>query len=553
MRLVFSLILASCVVSLPGQNAYTALLQQTDKEILYLYEVPFTQIEERNQELSPDGYELIDLEFFNNKCWGIWMKTGNSLTIAQAEGWEAFEKLKGEKIKAGQLLKDVEPFENEDGETIIMGFWQDKKAPHNIWKLPNKQSVEFHHKELSKLGLYLEDIETIKEPDGSLSYLALYHKGLPADMTHYTEFVSEEVFQKDRDKRNRSGYVCVDLEVAIDNRIPSYIALYKKKAAKQAFNYQLEWDILLQFQEYLGSNYKTIDIEINDGPLRAYAPPISMKRTANTPDIDMNEIPLKTKGEAGFKNQSAACAAANALVYLTHKGYEKLSGTGLKAGEQSAMNIAQTLANGNFMKTLIPNKTSTYSVIDGLGTYIEEEYMVRSARYYDIAPMDVANLENPTIKEIIHLEGGLKNIPLDKAKEGLSGSSIVLLKWGIYQADETSSHLEKKSTVWGTLVGYGTNEHGVDAPNVIVVHDPTDGNKTVEKYFEVEELEQFFMMTTNSKLQAPTEAWENEHKEEPNISALDKQFLSYYKKDKYDFFAVWEGLLIMKVAKKDNK
>lgn len=544
MRVVLSLLCMFTLGQMTAQTAFSALFEKTDKEILSLYEVSMADIQKRNDELSPEGFELIDLEFYHGKCYGIWEKTGKPVTFDEAEGWEAFQELKKAKIKEGLLLADVETYTDEEGLTKIVGLWKNKKHPHNIWKLPNLKSIEFHHKELAKLGLHLEDIETMDDGNGSIAYLALYHKGNADDKTHFTQFSNEAMFNTDRSKRFKSGYACIDFEVALRGDVPYYMALYKKLPKVQDLSYQLEFDGYVQFQDFLGSTYKTVDLELNDGFLRPFSAPSYTKRASKTPDIDMKKIDVATRGadDEALRNRSGAAAAANGLFWLSQRGFDELNSSGSKDGDKAAVSIA----NSVMVKSISKNKPADQTLIQGLANFVDANYSIRKIDYYSVHDFVEEALVDNAWSEQILIEKNLDQLSLQKAKEGLTGSTVVMVKWGIYEPME-NGNLEKKSESWGTVVGYGVNEHGVEKSDILIVHDPSDGEATRDKYFRVKNLEEFFMMTEKTQL---IQADEDGIQESNVIPAGQKQFLSYYDKDKYESFAIWESLLILKVEDK---
>lgn len=533
-----------------AQTSFSAILQKTDSELIHLYEIPFEEVEKQNAALSPEGYELIDLERQNNKFWAIWRHSGESTSMEQAESWEAFQEIKKQKIKDGHLLSKVLIHTDADGRRHYLGIWKAKRKPHNVWKLPDLKSVRFHYSEMAKLSLYLQDIQVVEEADGSQSYYLLYHKGSSDDMTHFTHFSSESAFNEDRVKRLKSGYRPVDLEIIIANGIPNYYCLYRKQKEEAELQYQLDWESFLHYEDFLGADYRVVDIEFSEGKQRVFAPPFSLKRTQKTPDTDMASLQLSTKGiETSIQNHSAAFAAANGLVWLSENGYGKLAEGRSVNPEHAAGKIARKLADANHMQTLMPSKANSYTVIQGLFKYITDAgYKVDQLGFYDLHDFDEQKLE-ASLREVFYLENSLSQLPLQKAKEGLTGSSVVLLRWGMYQADTTGEKLVKKSDQWGTLVGYGKNEHGVEKPNYIVVHDPADGDEPQQKYFRVDDLEQYFLTTKETKLLSPSTEWQDEAEKFDALPALKKQLLSEFEEgaDDAKVFPVWESLLIVKI------
>lgn len=550
MRITIILICIFLTSQSISQNAFSAVLQKTDQELVYLYSVPFEEVKNRNQSLSAEGFELIDLEFHDASYWAIWKHSGHQTTMQKADSWEAFQEIKKQKIKDGQLLNNLLVYKNDEGQYEYIGLWKNKRLAHNIWKLPNLKAIQFHYKEMAKLSLYLHDIQVVEEENGKLAYFVLYHKGSPSEMTHFTQFANESAFNQDHAKRIKSGYQPIDIEVKTIYGIPQYFCLYRKVDVESELQYQLDWEGLVNYQEFLGADYKVVDLEFSEGKRRIFAPPFNLKRVEGTPDSDMEALQLTAKGSSApsIKNQSAAFAAANGLYWLSQNGFSKLADKKSGKADQECLKIARKLAGANHMKTLLPTKSNKYTVIEGLSKYIEEDYEVEEISYFDIEDFDTIMIEE-SLRAKIYSEDSLSSLPLKKAKEGVIGSTIVLLRWGQYEPSADGKNLIKKGDYWGTLVGYGKNKHEIEKPNYILVHDPSDGNEAQQKYFRVDELEKYFSTTDQTMLLNRTDKWKDEAEDYHSISAVKRQLLSEFEEGAENIveFPVWEGLLIIKV------
>ncbi len=546
MRITIILICIFLTNQLMSQTAFSAILQQTETELIYLYAVPFEEIQKRNDSLSTDGFELADLEYHEDKFWAIWRKTGHSTTLGRSDSWEAFQEIKKEKIKQGRLLTSLLVYEQPDGQQQFVGCWKNKRQPHNVWKLKDLKSARFHYQEMAKLNLYLQQIQAVEEADGRLSYYLLYHKGIPAEKTHFTHFSDEKAFDEDRTKRLKSGYQPIDLEIERMQGLPQYFCIYQKKSGAAELQYQLDWESLLHYQTFLGGSFKVTNLEFSEGQHRVFAPPFNLTRIEKTPDTDMNSLQISVKGnDSAINTQSPVFAAANGLVWLAENGFPKL-----KPGQSSnATNtIARKLADGNHMKTLLPSQTSVYSIIEGLGKYVRNSYDIREINYYDIHSFYPDTIAED-LNEVLSVSDNLTELPMQKAKEGLVGPSVVLIRWGMYQPSSDGKNLIKKSERWGTLVGYGKNKHGVEKPNYLVVHDPADGDQPRQKYFRVDDLEQYFITTQDTQLLTPEADWKDEAENFSKEPALKRQLLSEFEEGTEDVkvFPVWESLLILRV------
>jgi hypothetical protein len=532
-----------------GQTAFSAVMQQTEKELIYLYEVPLEEVFKQNEQYASDGFELIDLEYKAPHFWAVWKKTGESITPEQADSWEAFQELKKQKIKDGRLLNKLLIYEDEEGQQQFIGLWKNKRLAHNIWKVEDLKSVQFHYQEMAKLSLYLKDVQVTAKADGGFSYYLIYQKGSPEDMTHFTHFANESAFNEDYAKRTKSQYRPVDIEVVTQQGIPHYFCLYRKEEAPAELGYQLGWESLVHFQNHMGESYKLVDIEFSTGQQRIFAPNVNQQRVKKTPDIDLAAIQISTKGTDGaLQNHSAALAAANGLYWLAEQGFDKLKAGSATQAEQAAAQIARKLADGNHMKTLLPSKANKYSVIEGLSKYIDQEYEIKDIQFYDIHSFDSQQLSEK-VQSLMVVEDSLTEIPLQKAREGLVGSTIVLVQWGLYQPSADGKHLIKKSDQWGTLVGYGQNEHEVEKPDYLTVHDPYDGTKARQRYFRVDDLEPYFLTRESTMLKTPSPEWKDEAATYIELPALKRQVLAEFEEgaEHVKVFPVWESLLIISI------
>lgn len=549
MRLMTFLICTVLSFQLMGQTAFSAIMQKTASELIYLYAVPLEEVQKQNEQYAADGFELIDLEYSENKFWAIWKQSGEAITFEQADSWKGFQELKKQKIKDGRLLSNLLTYKDEEGKQQFIGFWKNKRLAHNIWKLPDLKNVLFHYKEMAKLSLYLQDIQVVEEADGQFSYYALYHKGSPDEMTHLTHFTNETAFNEDHAKRLKSNYSPIDIEVLNAHGIPNYFCLYRKQKTKADLQYQLGWESLVHYQNHMGETYKLVDLEFSSGKQRVFAPPFHQQRVKKTPDVDLASLQISTKGtQSAIQNNSPALAAANGLYWLSENGFDKLNpGTSAKP-EQAAAKIARKLADGNHMKTLLPSKANKYTVINGLNKYIRENYQLEEIQFFDIHGFDQTQLSEH-IQDLITVEDSLEQIPLSMAKKGMVGSTIVLVQWGHYEPSQDGKHLIKKADQWGTLVGYGKNEHDIEKSDYITIHDPADGKKGAQKYLRIDDLEQFFITTDETSLKTPSAEWKDEAEDYISLPAVKRQVLAEFDEsaDEVSIFPVWESLLIIRI------
>ncbi len=545
MRITIILICIFLTNQLICQTAFSAILQQTEAELLYLYSVPFEEVKKQNDSLTVQGFELTDLEYHEGKFWAIWRQTGHSSILAEADSWETFQELKKEKIKEGWLLSHLLIYSPADGQQQFVGSWKNKRQPHNVWKLNDLKSVEFHYNEMAKLNLHLKQIQAVEEADGRLSYFMLYHKGMPDERTHFTHFANEAAFNEDRNKRMKSGYQPVDLEIQSWQGIPQYFCLYQKKSGAAELQYQLDWESLLHVQSFLGETYKVVDLEFTRGEHRIFAPPYSLARVEKTPDTDVASLQLTLKGDETILDNSPAFAAANGLSWLADHGYPKLR---LGKTTTATTAIARKLADANHMKTMLPSQAGIHSIINGLGKYISGNYDIKKIEYYDIHDFQPQKITEG-LRKVLNVQDSLVEIPLQKAREGLTGPSIAMVRWGLYQASADGKNLIKKGEQWGTLVGYGKNKHGIEKPNYLIVHDPTDGDEARQRYFRVDDLEQYFIITEETQLLTPDAEWKDESESFSTLPALKRQLLSEFNEgeEEVKVFPVWESLLVIRL------
>lgn len=519
-----------------GQQAFSGVFHQTESSHIYLYEISWEELRSRNDQLSAEGFELADVEAVPKsnrvRYWAIWKEGQQASRIERAAGWENMLKLKHRMADEGWVLRDVEGFLEEGNRETFLGIWTKGTTDHKVWKLNSWDGLVKQSKVLGQSYYQLTDIEAFKGEYGLTNFLAVYQKLPPTERAFPAQSENPDQFYKDKIQRTKSGYAIVDYETYQENGITFLVSLYKKSAIKDNCRHRLDWTSFVAYQQFLGETYKLADIEISEGNGNLIAPPSHTNRVDQTPNISQQALSTgKTMA------QGAACAAANALVWLARRDFSRLYDRQETAGYET---LARRLASDTYMKAGLPTGPDRYTVTEGLGKYVMDRgYDLQEIAVQGVQPFDPERIA-PSLRQHLRVEdlSGMPN--LDFAKEGLVGNSVVLLQWGIYEAapqDSLNRDFNKVGERWATVVGYGINEYGNENPDVLIVHSPTTGGEA-PVYLRVKELDNRIKLHRDAQLHINSQA---------SIPASGQAYLENALRVEGDRFAVWENIVVVKL------
>ena len=230
-----------------------------------------------------------------------------------------------------------------------------------------------------------------------------------------------------------------------------------------------------------------------DGSTPNSVPNTAIDKLGDTPDL------MQSLAAAGLPDGGVAhcgpVAVSNSLVWLARHGYPRLAPTTkLTAASQGA--LARVLGEPNYMNTTYQDGTGVDGVLTGLAKYVGEHgYQFKYLGYQGWDPST-----SP-------YDTGLKVPQLQWIKEGLAGNAAVWLKIGWYKRQDND--WKKFAGHWVTLVGYGVDEHGRAAPDVLIVHDPAprSGERLSNDYVRVSALEPGTLRSISGRRSIPSEGF----------------------------------------------
>lgn len=527
--------------SLPAQQSFSGVFHKTSATHIYLYQITWDELIRRNDELAKDSFQLIDLEAVPGEeevsFWGIWRKTTRPARIERASGWENIIKVKRRMQAEGYTLIDIEGYRDPSGADLFAGIWIRGKEEQKLWKLDSWEGVLQNTAKQSKDYFQIVDIEAYIDEWGTTNYLAVYHKMSPSQRGYLVQTDDAETFAKERTLRHKSGYALIDLETYEVNGRQMRLGMYKKTNIDEATNTYLDWESFVTYQDQLGEQYSLVDLELGGGDGQLVIPAYHTSRLETTPSISQEVVSAMIRSVDKDQLQSAPCAAANGLIWLSEQGFPKL------LGDLDEEALARKLAGGNYMKSLRPGGPATYGVFNGLLAYLEESpYEVESIAYQDIRDFDVTRIAIDSA-QAPKLQTQAAHAELRFAKEGLVGNSLVLVGWAVYEpqpGDSLRQSYRKVADYWGTAVGYGVNEHDTEVPNTLIVHSPTHGAEPL--FLKVEELDNRILLDEETQLLAPGA----EEAMNP-VPAAQQSYLRNAMQEEGERFAVWERTLVVKL------
>ena len=186
--------------------------------------------------------------------------------------------------------------------------------------------------------------------------------------------------------------------------------------------------------------------------------------TAYTDKLDSTPDLMQTDPDAdlpgGGTQYCAPVSVSNSLMWLVDHGFSNLVPDSTDRKEAQAT-VARLLGSDRYMDTNLESGTGPFGVLRGLSRYIKDQgYPYQSLEYQGWR-------EHPA-----RFSTGTDVPELEWLKEGLRGHSGVWLNIGWYQYDSSTDQYERIGGHWVTLVGYGVDKNGHEAPDVFIVHDP---------------------------------------------------------------------------------
>lgn len=535
-----------------SQFSFSGIFNETaEQNFQYLENGSWEELQFNHASNQEKGLQLIDLEttIHENQrtYWAIWQTAPEESIFESVNGWTAMVQQKRQKAKDGYLMTDIESYVNADGEAQYLVSWKKKEQYHKMWKLESWDGVLLKLAAMQKQGLYLVDLEAIKQPDQSFQYLCVFHKNLNDRRSYAVYHKDFNSFAHDKSDRNKSGYYLTDFEaVAIDGETHLF-GIYLDGNQEDGLRYQLDKTSLQAYGNYLGENFHLTDIEIQKGDGRMVAPPILVDRLITTPDFYIYQdkstvkVPLENKVYL-----DAPAAAANSLAWLALNGYPEL----YQAKKDPEGNqLIYTLGDEEHMKSITQKGVEAEALVDGLVKYIAGKgYSIQQLQYHGVHPFMRDKLQMKEAHDNIELEDELSAPELNVAKSGLIDKSIALIQVGLYTQVPNSKDLERVEQRWFTLVGYGQNPFEVKDPNVLIVHDPTDDYGKIRQYLEVDPLYKHTDLNNDSRLIMSTSEASGWQETRP---AKSGQYLKNMESEDEGArkFAVWEGVVSLQLQK----
>jgi hypothetical protein len=185
-------------------------------------------------------------------------------------------------------------------------------------------------------------------------------------------------------------------------------------------------------------------------------PVAATDKLRDTPDL-MQSLTAAALPDAGIAH-CGPVSVSNSLVWLARHGYPRLApAADLTPATQGA--LARLLGEPRYMRTTYKDGTSVDGVLNGLTAYLAEHS-------YEFAYLGYQGWDTSQSP----YDTGVKIPDLQWIKAGLAGNAAVWLKIGWYR--QAAGEWRKFAGHWVTLVGYGVDERGQAAPEVLIVHDP---------------------------------------------------------------------------------
>jgi len=520
-----------------GQSAFSGIFTKNSSPQVRLFAASWEELLQQHREFADEGFGMIDLEVFveagDARYFGIWREGAaeHSLEIERIEGWEAMLARKKEKEAEEHTLEDLEVYTDQEGKTVFVGIWSDRKRPHKMWKLTSPAALEKQAELLAESYFYPADAEVLVMPGMGPQFFLLYHRNAPNQRTYLTVRTNEKAFFKDRFQRLKSGYRCLDYESTASGGINFHLGIYQKGEVASACQDRLNWESFIAYQEYLGEDYQLADLELSAQPGKRLAPPALLNRLRQTPAVSVSTLNGGIKAGAAPATQSGAAAAANALTWLSQQGYDRLNFKSRARAESTQRDIA-----GQLMGSAPGHHQTSLQLIRDIRKFIED----RNYTVAELVCQDITTASRKTQKAAADSLGMRLQHPSDRPslkalKAGLVGNSMVLIRWSVYHKPADSIHFRRVGASWGNVLGYGKNKYGVEQAETIVLHAPDRG--TGQHYLKVDELEDQVVVAREAVLR------NTDHSLPAPRRAVFRGLLH----DEAQYFAVWDQLLIIRL------
>ncbi|MEL6656659.1 MAG: hypothetical protein AAFP77_24780 [Bacteroidota bacterium] len=215
-------LLCMLALTLAGTFLYaqriSGIFRTTDAQMEYLEQLDWETFVQEDERLNSEGYRLTNIETTGQGAertyWGIYTESSLRDTLIKTNSWVNFVKAKRAMASAGFLLSNVQAYAISETDAHFVGVWykNDTDTPHKIWKLDSPESLNAKTEDMAKQQFYLQEVEVFLTPSGTANYLAIYHYS-PIPVRNYVQiYTEEEVFDKDRQQRQRSKIRLVDYE-----------------------------------------------------------------------------------------------------------------------------------------------------------------------------------------------------------------------------------------------------------------------------------------------------------------------------------------------------
>ena len=190
------------------------------------------------------------------------------------------------------------------------------------------------------------------------------------------------------------------------------------------------------------------------------SPPKYIDKVADTPDFLQTDPRATFPG--GGRQFCAPVAVSNSFMWLAEHGYGHLKPQGRGSNEAAQAAMVRTLASAEMMNTSLKDGTTMADALEGVDRYVGKvgykcrEIKCRGWRVAARKYKPEAQLPDPAwMKESIAV-----------------ANSGVFWDVGWYALTDKPGEYRRVGGHWVTLVGYGEDEQGREAPDVFILKDP---------------------------------------------------------------------------------
>ncbi|HOX40096.1 MAG TPA: hypothetical protein PL033_19095 [Candidatus Brocadiia bacterium] len=179
----------------------------------------------------------------------------------------------------------------------------------------------------------------------------------------------------------------------------------------------------------------------------------------NIPDL------TQTDREGDFPGGGATLcgpvSVSNSLMWLSNRpGYARLC-PDAASPKDSQIRMVKLLCEQRHMDANVKSGTGPSGIIQGVKSYLSESgcgWKRLECQGWRKHPREYGT--------------GVEKPQLDWLRQGIADDGCVWLNVGWYKRDVAADAYERIGGHWVTMVGYGADENGRDAPDILILHDP---------------------------------------------------------------------------------